>query len=102
MTATPVIRVGTVRSRVLQVNGEREAVVHIGSSGFAGSGADTEEFTQSTPSSVWTVNHSLAYRPNVAVLDDAGVEIQPRVEHVTASQILVTHSTARTGSVLLS
>lgn len=65
-----------------------------GSSGFS--------FTQSTSSAVWTINHNLGYRPNVALFTVGGVNFNGEVSHPTVNQTIVSLSSPLAGSARLS
>lgn len=41
------------------------------------------QHTQSTPASVWTINHGLGKRPAVSIVDSAGTEWITEIEHVS-------------------
>lgn len=67
-----------------------------------GVGAVSEEFVQAAPLATWTINHTLPYRPAVTVIDGSGTRIYPQVDYVGASQVVISHASAETGTVLLS
>lgn len=46
-------------------------------------------FTQSSPSSQWTINHNLGYRPAVELLSSGGVEFDADIVHVSNNQVVV-------------
>lgn len=54
-------------------------------------------FTQSTPATVWTINHNLGYRPVVQTWDLSGIELDGTVAHPTVNQTTVTFTTAQSG-----
>lgn len=55
------------------------------------------EHTQATPATVWTVNHNLGRRPNVAILNVGGGQILARVIHVSVNQARVYFDLPTTG-----
>lgn len=67
-----------------------------------GVGAFSEEFVQASPLATWVVNHSLGYRPAVTVIDNTGTRIFPQIDYVGATQVVVSHASPETGTVLLS
>lgn len=46
-------------------------------------------FTQSTPSSTWTINHNLGYRPSIDLFTVGGVIMLGEVVHISLNQIVV-------------
>ena len=66
-----------------------------GPQGPAGSGAYV--FTQSTPSTTWTINHNLGFRPTVELLDAGSQEIDGEVAHPSVNQTIVTLNPATAG-----
>lgn len=63
----------------------------IGPPGGNSSGATTYQHTQSSASSLWTVNHNLGRWPcAVTVLSAGGVEVAAQVNHVSINQLTVT------------
>ena len=66
-----------------------------GPQGPAGSGAYV--FTQSTPSTTWTINHNLGFRPTVELLDAGSQEIDGEVAHPSVNQTVVTLNPATAG-----
>lgn len=51
---------------------------------------------QTSPSTIWTVNHGLTY-PTVVVVDSAGEIIVPEVDYTSPSQVVLTFSAAVSG-----
>ena len=66
-----------------------------GPQGPAGSGGYV--FTQSTPSTTWTINHNLGFRPSVELLDTGSQEIDGDVAHPSINQTIVTLNPATAG-----
>jgi hypothetical protein len=46
-------------------------------------------FTQSSPSSTWTINHNLGYKPNVDVYDSGSQQVQAEVSHSSVNQTVI-------------
>lgn len=67
-----------------------------GSSGGGGGGA-AYTFTQSTPSTTWTINHNLGFRPSVELLDAGSQEIDGQIAHPSVNQTVVTLNPATAG-----
>jgi len=67
-------------------------------------GAQTLGYThvQSSPASVWTVNHTLTFEPNVSIVDSANDEVEGDVRHVSATQLVLTFTAAFSGKAYLS
>ena len=53
--------------------------------------------TQSTPSTTWTINHNLGFRPTVELLDAGSQEIDGEVAHPSVNQTVVTLNPATAG-----
>lgn len=53
---------------------------------------------QATPALSWVVNHSLGYRPAVHVQDSAGNVLYGSVTHLSDATLVITFTTALTGS----
>ena len=66
-----------------------------GPTGGTWAGAFTNEI-------VWTITHALPFWPSVTQVDQGGSLIFGTVDFVSATEIQVTHSTARSGSIFLS
>lgn len=90
---------------------ETRAVLEIGVSGpqgpqgepgGIGTAAIAYTHIQSTPSSTWTINHSLSFYPNVTVVDSAGSVVEGSVDYQSATVIVVNFSGAFSGKAYLS
>lgn len=46
-------------------------------------------FTQASPSSQWTINHNLGFRPSVELFDSGGNEFDADILHVSNNQVMV-------------
>lgn len=60
-----------------------------GPPGPPGESAATYIHTQSTPSSIWTINHNLGFKPSVELLDSGGNEFDADVLHTSNNQVIV-------------
>jgi hypothetical protein len=58
-------------------------------------------FTQSTPATVWTINHDLGKYPAVNIVDSANDEVIGEVKYNSTSQIVLTFSAAFSGKAFL-
>ena len=58
-------------------------------------------FTQSTPATVWTINHDLNKYPSVSIVDSANDEVIGEVKYNSTSQIVLTFSAAFSGKAFL-
>lgn len=65
-----------------------------GPQGIVGAGYD---FTQSTASATWTINHNLGYKPSVKLFDTGSQEIDGDVAHPSINQTVVTLNPASAG-----
>lgn len=54
-------------------------------------------YQQTTPSTIWTINHNLGYFPSVELLDSGSQEIEGTVSHVNVNQVVITLSPATAG-----
>ena len=61
------------------------------------SGTPLYVHTQSTPATVWTINHNLGFRPSVELLDSGSQEIDGDISHPTVNQTVVTLNPATAG-----
>lgn len=69
-----------------------------GPTGPAGGGASINYLhTQSSPSSVWTVNHNMGFRPSVELFTTGWYEMVADVVHVSENQFLVYCNAPTTG-----
>ena len=58
---------------------------------------------QMVPSSFWTVNHNLGYKPGgVFVTDSSGADVEGEVSHVTVNQLTIEFATAFSGQAIVS
>lgn len=68
-----------------------------GPAGGGGGGGSAYQFTQSSPSTTWTVNHNLGYKPIVDVYDTGSQQIEALVTHPTVNQTLILLTTPVAG-----
>lgn len=64
------------------------------------SGSGSYEHSQTSPSSLWTVNHNLGFYPVVDVLSSGGIIVEAEVVHTTTNQVLISFNTPQTGKVI--
>ena len=69
-----------------------------GPPGANGAGFD---FTQASPSAVWTISHNLGVRPSVSTLSVGGVEMWGTATHLSANVVQVNFSTPVAGTARL-
>lgn len=75
----------SVNPPVIEVT-EEEVVVTAGITGPQGPPGESDkhfEFTQSTPSDEWTIEHHMNKKPAVTIVDSGGTEWQAEVEHLS-------------------
>lgn len=60
-------------------------------------GAPAFIYTQSSPSTTWTINHNLGYIPSVELFDTGSQEIEATVTHPSNSQAVILLTTASAG-----
>jgi len=58
-------------------------------------------YTQSAPSTTWTINHNLGFRPAVELLNAGGQEIEGDIAHTSVNQVVVTLNPATAGQARL-
>lgn len=68
-----------------------------GPAGPIGPPGTAYEHTQAIAATVWTVNHNLGFRPDVAVFTTGGLEVEAEVLHMSTNQTQITLLTAMTG-----
>lgn len=71
-----------------------------GTGGTGGAMAYTHD--QTTPASVWTINHNLGFYPNVTVIDSGGTVVEGGIAYPTVNQAQLTFSAAFAGKAYLS
>lgn len=76
-------------------------VVSIGIQGPPGPGAASYDFTQSSPSTLWTINHNLGYRPQVELRTTGGVIMLAEVTHISVNQVQVSFAVSTAGTARL-
>lgn len=76
------------------------ALPYFGGGGGGGSGLSYLH-TQSSPSSVWTINHNLGIRPSVELFTVGGAEFDADVQHTSINQTVVTLVAPLSGSARL-
>lgn len=64
-------------------------------------GGSVYEFTQSTPSATWVINHNIGRRVSVTLFNDVGDVLMSDIEHGSLNQATVTWSSPTTGSALV-
>ena len=75
---------------IIEVAGNQVVVVSAaGPQGPPGGAMSTYVHTQSTPSSQWTINHNLGFRPSVELFDSGGSEFDADILHVSNNQVMV-------------
>lgn len=61
-----------------------------------------QAYTQSSPSTVWNIAHTLGFTPNIIIVDASGEVVEAALEYVSATQITATFSEAISGTAYLS
>lgn len=75
----------------------------VGPAGPAGApGGSAFEYTASTPSISWVLNHNLGRKVHVSIFGDAGDLVFADVEHGSTNQTTITFSVPTTGSAVIS
>lgn len=68
-----------------------------GATGPVGPASAFYVHTQSSPSTTWTINHNLGFKPAVELLDSGSQEIDGEVSHPSVNQTVVTLNPASAG-----
>lgn len=58
-------------------------------------------YTQTLPSTLWTINHNFGYRPSVVITDSGSQEIDGDINHPTVNQTLISFNPATAGTARL-
>lgn len=80
------------------------AIVEITAPGPQGVSAAGQIFyvhTQAQPAAVWTINHNLGGQPTAVVLDSAGTQCEGTFSYPSANQMVITFSSAFTGTAYI-
>lgn len=78
--------------------------VEITSPGPQGPSASAQIFyvhTQAVPAAVWTINHNLGGQPTAVVLDSAGTQCEGTFSYPSVNQMVITFSSAFTGTAYI-
>jgi len=59
-------------------------------------------YTQTSPSTVWNIAHTLGFTPNIIIVDTSGEVVECALDYVSATQITATFSEAIAGKAYLS
>lgn len=91
------VNVASVTNTVTVTEGDT-TVVTITTAGPQGpSGVVAFVHIQTSPSTTWTINHNLGFRPSVELLDSGSQEIDGAIAHPTTNQTVVTLNPATAG-----
>lgn len=61
-----------------------------------------QTYAQTSPSTVWDIAHTLAFNPNIVVVDTAGNVVEGDYQYVSPTHIIATFSTPIAGKAYLS
>lgn len=59
-------------------------------------------YNQASPSTEWNIAHTLAFIPNIIIVDTTGNVVEPAIEYLSANQIRATFSQPLAGKAYLS
>ena len=59
-------------------------------------------YTQTSPSTVWNIAHTLGFTPNIMIVDTSENVVEAALEYISATQIRATFSEAIAGKAYLS
>lgn len=80
------------------------AIVEITAPGPQGPSASAQIFyvhTQAVPAAIWTIDHNLGGQPTAVVLDSAGTQCEGTFSYPSANQMVITFSSAFTGTAYI-
>ena len=66
-----------------------------------GESLPTYTHVQSTPATVWTINHNLGFRPSVELFDVGGQEFDADILHTSINQVIIYLNIAAAGTARL-
>ena len=69
-----------------------------GPQGVSAAGQIFYVHTQAVAASIWTINHNLGGQPTAVVLDSAGTQCEGTFSYPSANQMVITFSSAFTGT----
>jgi hypothetical protein len=93
----------TVEGTIIQESGDffvQEGTIYGDGSGLTNVNRSYTH-TQNLAATVWIVNHNMGRNPSITTVDTLGRPIFGEVQYVTTNQILVTFSTALSGTAYL-
>jgi hypothetical protein len=64
-------------------------------------GDTTRTFTQSTASTLWTINHNLGKHPSITIVDNTGEVVDGRIQYTNANQVICEFSPALAGKAYI-
>jgi len=96
------VNISSTQNTVLVSTEASNTVVTVATAGpqgpaGGGGGGTAYQFTQSSPSTTWTINHNLGYKPIVDVYDTGSQQIEALVTHPTVNQTLILLTTPVAG-----
>lgn len=71
-------------------------------SGGGGVGTGAYTHIQSTPASIWTIDHNLGFNPGVTVVDSANSVVEGQIDYLTVNTVRLTFTAAFSGKAYLS
>lgn len=93
---------GAQTAVVQQSKTQRVTVYQTGPQGPPGQAQNTYIHNQTTPTSIWTIDHNLGFWPNVIVYDTDGREAEGSIINPTVNRTTITFSAPFAGSARLS
>lgn len=95
------------RTQTISVNPSTQtvSVINSGPPGPPGGGGGASAYykhDQNIPSTVWTVNHNLGVRTNVAIYDSTNDEVDADVQYIDDNTTIITFAYAITGCAVFS
>ena len=61
-----------------------------------------QAYTQTSPSTVWNIAHTLGFTPNITIVDTLGNVVEAAIEYLSATQIRATFSESTAGKAYIS
>jgi hypothetical protein len=100
--AEPEVRVVTITEGTPGPKGDQGDPGPPGPAGGFDVDAVADRYVQAVPANVWTIDHTLSFRPAVTVTDSTGTRVFGEIQYTSDSQVVLRFSAPFSGEVLLS
>ena len=76
----------------------KPAVIQVGITGPQGPAHQVYLHAQATPAATWTINHNLGLKPDIALIDAGGNEVEGAILHTSDNQAVASFAVAIAGT----